>query len=169
MTYWQAQGEKAWNKVTIFCHTYHRYVDSDWSSILCAFSILKQIRQSDHANFNSQMKRCKIFLPVLTSVALSLPFWKIKWQSLLVSLCMSREKEMVLNDKGKQEGSWKHCAETKYEYFIFFFTLSTNGNGGGGGVCLLCCQSYWLWRTWNWNGRLPSGPAVNVAAGNARF
>lgn len=61
---------------------------------------------------------------MLTSVALSLPFWKIKWQSLLVSLCMSREKEMVLNDKGKQEVSWKLCAETKYEFIFFFYPLN---------------------------------------------
>lgn len=55
--------------------------------------ILKQIQQYDHMNFSFQMKS-NIFLPLLSSVILSLPFWKSKMVE-LPCIPVNREKGMV--------------------------------------------------------------------------
>lgn len=56
--------------------------------------IFKQIQQSDNVNFSFQMRRNKISLPLLSSVILSLPFWKNKMVELSCIL-VSRGKRIV--------------------------------------------------------------------------
>lgn len=119
--------------------------------------IFKQIQQSYHVNFSFQMKRSKIFLPLLSSVIFSLPFWKNKMAE-LPCIPVSREKGMVPRgswpleeQEMRTEESKKEVGSTvltiKYEpffpscfllfcgFFVFLTLLNTYGGVEEDGFC----------------------------------
>lgn len=109
-------------------------VDSDWSSCSALLLILNQIKWADYANFSSQMKICQFFLPMLTSVILSLPLWRNKtaeltclpvheqgWGNGATGSWARQDLELRTKERKKEVGS--SCAEAEIWTSLSFLIL----------------------------------------------